>query len=101
MGTTVSGLECNYQDKVTSTEVVEALSSAQCHHCGTTTQELTERGELLEVCGEMFGIDMDTGERIITPISLCPECHRRHHLHAERRHRPCQIEAAFSREGTG
>ena len=99
MGKTVSGLECRYQDKVTSKEAAEALTVAHCHHCGVTTRDLMQRGELLEVCGEMFGVDMATHERIITPISLCPECHRKHHLDANRQHQPCQVQAGFSREG--
>lgn len=96
---TVSELGCNYQDRVSATEIWESPSMAQCDHCGIEATELSESGKTLEICGELFGIDMGTNERVISTIALCPECHKSHHLDADRKHQPCQILAAFSREG--
>ena len=82
MSVTVSGLECRFQETVTSAEVAKALQTAQCDHCGATTRELMARGELLEVCAEVFATDLETGERVLTVIALCPDCHRQYHLEA-------------------
>ena len=94
----MSETKCNYQSKVTVTEVREALGQAECHHCGIAAADLMARGELLEVCGEEIGSDLVTGTRILKAIALCPSCHRRSHLDANRQHNPCQIKARNSRE---
>ncbi len=99
MGVTVSGLTCRFQDKVTTSDAAEALHMAQCHHCGVTTRELMAMGELLEVCGEVYATDLATGERVLSTIPLCPDCHRKFHLDAKRRHNPCQVSAGNSRDG--
>ena len=95
----MSGTDCNYKRKVTVEEVAQALSEAACQHCGVTTKELMLKGELLEVCGEEFASDIASGERALTPVALCPACHKKHHLDARRQHNPCQIKARQSREG--
>ena len=94
----MSDEECNYRAKVGLHEVSEAFARAQCEHCGVTTPELMEHGELLEVCGEEFISDLATGERTLAVIALCPECHREFHRDARGQHNPCQIEARISRE---
>ena len=92
-------MECNYQFKLTVEDLSTALAQAVCHNCGVTTAELTSRGELLEVCGEDFASDLESGERVLVPVALCPACHKAHHLDANRQHNPCQIKARYSREG--
>ena len=93
--------DCSYQRRVTLKEIREALSEAQCYFCGTTASELMMRGELLEVCGEEFISDNESGERVLTPIALCPFCHARNHQDANNLHNPDQIMARLSREGLG
>ncbi len=93
--------DCNYQRKVTVEDLLEALADGVCHLCGVTTRQLMEKGELLEVCGEEFATDIESGERVLTPVALCPDCHRDYHLDARQQHNPCQIKARFSREGLG
>ncbi len=95
----MSRTECNYQKKVTVEELSTALGDARCHRCGITTPELAKKGDLLEVCGEEFSYDSATGERVLTPIALCPDCHRKNHLDSKRQHNPCQIKARADREG--
>lgn len=90
--------DCNYQRKVTEAELSAALSEARCSDCGKTVAELLRGGELLEVCGEEFGSDIVSRERVLNPIALCPSCHRKHHLDARGRHNPCQIKARLSWE---
>jgi len=94
----MSDTKCNYQRAVTREEFSAALSEAVCGHCGVTTRELLLKGELLEVCGEEFSSDIVSGQRVLTPIALCPACHKIHHLDGRRQHNPCQIEARRSRE---
>ena len=94
----MSDLKCNYQSKVCVRDLGEALSKACCQHCGVTASELSLRGEILEVCGEEFSSDPVSGERELTTIALCPDCHRDFHKDARGRHTPCQIKARFSRE---
>ena len=101
MGMTVSGLECRYQETVTSNEAAKALEAALCHECGVSTRDLMADGQLLEVCGEEFATDIETGERIMVAIPLCPDCHRKNHLDARLKHHPCQVQARNSREGVG
>lgn len=94
----MSAVKCNYQSKVTAEELSSALSETQCHQCGVSVVELMLGGQLLEVCGEEFGSDIETGERVVTPIALCPSCHRKYHLDAGDQHNPCQIAARLSWE---
>lgn len=91
--------KCNYQRKVTEGELVTALSEERCRDCGASVKELIESGEFLEVCGEEFYSDIVTKERVLHPVALCPECHRRNHLDAAGQHNPCQVRARLSREG--
>jgi hypothetical protein len=95
----MSRTECNYQRKVSIKELSAAFGDARCNHCGITTADLAKKGDLLEVCGDEFSYDMETGERILTPIALCPECHRKNHLDSHRKHNPCQLTARADREG--
>lgn len=95
----MSGLTCNYQHKVTEQEISEALTEGVCHICGLPEKELRLVGQHLEVCGEEFASDIASCERFLTPVALCPACHRNHHLDASQNHNPCQIEARLSREG--
>ena len=94
----MSDRECNYQAKVGLQEVSHALARAQCEHCGVTTTELMERGEILEICGEEFASDLVSGKHILSVIALCPRCHRNFHKDARGQHNPCQLKARVSRE---
>lgn len=89
---------CNYQRKVSVEEFSDALKKAACEHCGVTSTELLQQGEILEVCGEEYSSDIASGQRVLIPIALCPTCHREHHLDAHHQHNPCQIKARISRE---
>ena len=92
------GIECNYQRKVTSEELLSALAVATCHHCEISAKDLLLTGDILEVCAEEFASDIANGQRVLVPIALCPSCHQKHHLDACGNHNPCQIKARFSRE---
>jgi len=92
-------MECNYQKQVVIDSASAALSEGVCEHCGVRSSELAEKGEILEVCGEEFATVMESGERILTPIALCPSCHKDHHRDARGKHNPCQIKARLSCEG--
>ncbi|MDW4550942.1 hypothetical protein R5H32_16395 [Defluviimonas sp. D31] len=94
----MSGMNCNYQRRVTARELTAALSETECHHCRVSARVLLERGAHLEVCAEEFGSDIESGERLLVPIALCPSCHRKNHLDAQNRHNPCQFKARESRE---
>ena len=94
----MSVFECNYQRSMTVEEASTAFSEVLCFHCGTTTKDLMLKGDQLEVCGDEFAFDIESRERVLTPIALCPECHGRHHLDARLQHNPCQIKARASRE---
>ena len=94
----MSSIVCNYQRKVTLREMSTALAEAECSHCGISAEELLERGERLEVCGEELYSDLSSGERVLLPIPLCPSCHAKNHQDARRMHNPCQIKARNSRE---
>lgn len=90
---------CNYLFRVTPEELSVALSDACCRHCGITAASLIRRGRSLEVCGDEFASDPVSGEVVLTPIALCPDCHAAFHLDSRQRHNPCQIGARRSREG--
>ncbi|MBT8409068.1 MAG: hypothetical protein KJN93_05540, partial [Alphaproteobacteria bacterium] len=75
------------------------LADAQCQRCGVTASQLMLKGEILEICAEEFASDIESGERILVPLGLCPTCHKKHHLDARGHHNPCQIKARRSREG--
>ncbi|MCU9847425.1 hypothetical protein OEZ60_05350 [Defluviimonas sp. WL0024] len=96
----MAGTECNYQRKMTARELTTALSEAECRHCRVSAAALLENGEHLEICAEEFASDIMSGERVLTPIALCPACHRLNHLDAHHRHNPCQIKARHSRENS-
>lgn len=95
----MSGTVCNFQNSVTREERVKALSEDRCYHCGATAKALKLRGQGLEICGEEFAYDLASGDRLLTPIALCPDCHADAHLDADHHHNPCQIHARRSREG--
>lgn len=90
---------CNYQKKLKVEDISTVLADAKCQHCGATASELMLKGELLEICAEEFASDIQSGERILVPLGLCPSCHKKHHLDARGHHNPCQITARRSREG--
>ena len=92
-------MKCNYQAKVSVKDVSAALSEAHCFFCHVSATELMSKGELLEICGEEFSTDIVNGERVLTTIALCPDCHKKFHLDANRQHNPCQIKARLNREG--
>jgi hypothetical protein len=94
-------LACNAQRRLTATEVASTLVEAICHRCGVTAKALMDRGEMLEVCGEEFCDDLISGETVVVPIALCPDCHRINHLDARGQHISCQIKARQSRETFG
>ncbi len=98
VGKWVLVLKCNYQEKVTVKDLSAALAEGHCFFCFVTAAELMRNGEMLEVCGEEFSTDIVNGERVLTTIALCPECHKKFHLDANRNHNPCQIKARLSRE---
>ncbi len=91
-------LACNYQRKMDVSEAASALATATCHQCGVSAKALMDRGEILEVCAEEFCDDLVTGEAVVVPIALCPECHRMNHLDRRGQHNPCQLSARRSRE---
>jgi hypothetical protein len=78
----MSDFVCIYQRTVEVADLAEALSKAQCQHCGISAMELILTGELLEICGETLAPGRMNGGRVVKPIALCPECHRAHHLSA-------------------
>ncbi len=84
---------------MTSKEISEVLAEEVCHQCGITAWELAQNGELLEVCGEEFASDIESGTRFLVPVALCPTCHKDHHLDANRQHNPCHVKARLSRDG--
>lgn len=92
-------MDCNYQRLVVVEGASAALAEGVCQHCGVRSNELAEKGEILEICAEEFATVMESGERILTPIALCPSCHAEHHKDARGHHNPCQIKARLSREG--
>jgi hypothetical protein len=91
-------IKCRYQSKVTAGEFAAALDQACCQNCSISASELLARAQTLEVCGEEFGYDAVTGEKVLVAIALCPDCHREHHLDSKRHHNPCQVAARLSRE---
>jgi len=91
-------MQCRYQLKVTAKEYAGALAEARCQRCNITAGELLVRAQTLEVCGEEFGYDIVTGEKILVAVALCPECHRENHLDSQEHHNPCQVAARLSRE---
>jgi hypothetical protein len=89
---------CRYQLKVTADEFAKALSEARCQNCSISALELLKRAQALEVCGEEFGYDIVTGEKILVAVALCPDCHGENHLDSHKHHNPCQVAARLSRE---
>ncbi|SIS54928.1 hypothetical protein SAMN05421759_101354 [Roseivivax lentus] len=94
----MSGHPCNFQQKVTRSVYEEALREGACRECRVTQAELLTKGRRLEVCGEEFAYDLETGERVLVPVPLCPACHAKAHLDGRGHHLPCQISARFNRE---
>ena len=92
-------MECNFQKRASEEEIHFVYTEIGCRHCGLEVSELAKQGRHLELCGEEYGTDLVTGEKVLTPIGLCNECHRLHHQDAKRQHNPCQIKARLSREG--
>ncbi|QFS84502.1 hypothetical protein FIU97_17230 [Roseivivax sp. THAF40] len=94
----MSDLTCNYQRMLTKAKAQQARSEGACRECLVTEAELQLAGETLEVCGEEFAYDLETGERVLVPVPLCPACHAKAHQDGHGHHLPCQIKARFSRE---
>lgn len=91
-------MKCNFQYKGTAEEHACGGLQEECWHCGISARELMLNGEKLEVCAEEFAYDIATGQRVLSPIALCPRCHAEHHQDARGHHNPCQILARRSRE---
>jgi len=89
---------CDYQGVVTPREIVEALAETQCRHCGESADSLSKIGKKLAVCGEEYLSQLGREKRVLTPIPLCPDCHRDYHLDANGNHQDCQLIARQSRE---
>lgn len=94
----MSDRRCNFQKTVERSELKSALSDGFCDHCEVTSSELFQRGEVLEICGQEYCFDYETGVSTETVITLCPSCHEANHLDAQQRHNPCHISARRSRE---
>lgn len=93
-------MKCNFQSKVTIEEAVAAVRPARCYRCGRTARDLTSAGEMLEICGEEHGSDIEAGTMQTFAIALCPACHRENHRGVAGQHVPCQFKARDERETT-
>ena len=89
---------CNFQKTVVLSELQSALLDGICDHCAVTSSELAKSGEVLEICGQEYCFDYETGVSTETEILLCPGCHEANHLDAQQQHNPCHISARRSRE---
>ncbi len=97
-GSVMSARECKFQRTVELPELKDALRNGVCDHCGATVSELIPLGQVLEICGQEYCFDYETGEAVEIAVALCPACHEANHLDAQLRHNPCHISARRSRE---
>ena len=58
----MSARECKFQRTVELPELKDALHNGVCDHCGATVSELIPLGQVLEICGQEYCFDYETGE---------------------------------------
>ena len=87
---------CSFELIASQSEKEAVLNCSHCDTCNTPMSELILKGQTLEICSAEHYSDPVSGERCVTAIALCQECHRENHLDAKLNHQPCQFTAQRS-----